>query len=92
MLCLFCSCVGGRGGFIPLPDEDQTYDESWGEGERTNEMTLIAGVYGMLRKPIVQTSPTILHHPNGKAMVKNSLTAKKNEKTEISCNHQEPNQ
>lgn len=45
--------------------------------EEQNEMTLIAGVYGTLRKPIVQTSPTILHHPNEKAMVKNSLTAKK---------------
>ena len=49
-----------------------------GEREKEqNEMTLIAGVYGMLRKPIVQTSLTILHHPSEKAMVKNSLTAKK---------------
>ena len=49
-----------------------------GEREKEqNEMTLIAGVYGMLREPIVQTSPTILHHLNEKAIVKNSLPAKK---------------
>ena len=65
---MFCSVLVLGGGVASSHCQTRIkHMMKLGEREKEqNEMTLIAGVYGMLRKPIVQTSLTILHHPKAR--------------------------